>query len=188
MGEVGGVEGQLEGELVVEMDVGEDPLLAGLADPLVLDVVDEPLGLERRADGFGAVGEQVQVDVRALADVAGERAPDQPGAEDAEHPHQAQRRQSHPPQILRPPLAFVHPGESLDLVADFAVARQVARLDVAAADSPGGLHLGSKVLRFVSGVHQSGRLEGDPTSQSLARHVRLRRHQAHQRGAGLCLQ
>ena len=50
-------------------------------------------------------------------------------------------------------------AQSLDLVADFAVAGQIARLELASGDPPGGLELGTEVLGFLPVVHQPGGLQ-----------------------------
>src|SRR5438067_418310 len=63
------------------------------------------------------VGENVNVDVGAFADVAGHHAADQSRPERAENAHQAQRFQTHVAQIGSAFFAFVNAGEDLDLVA-----------------------------------------------------------------------
>ena len=90
MGLVLGVDGQLEVEAVVDVDVREDARLAVLDDLLALDVELVALLFEQVGDEAGAVAEDVQVDVGALADVAGHDAADEPRPERPQQPHQAQ--------------------------------------------------------------------------------------------------
>ena len=120
--------------------------------------------------GFGRVGEDVQVDVGALADVAGEHAADQPRAKRREPPHHGQRGEPHVAQVVGAAVAFVEPGERLNLVADFDVAGQVGRLDPALADLPGRLHFGAVVFRLLPVVHQPGGFPGDLPPQFRAIH------------------
>ena len=164
------VDRQLEGKAVDEVHVREDSLLAVLADLLALDRVVEAVLIEQVRDRLGRVGEHVQVDVGALPDVAGEDAADEPRAKRREPAHHRQRGQPHGEQVVGARLAFEQPGQHLDLVADFDVARQVGRLDPALADLPGRLHLGRVVLRLLPGVHQPGGLPGDLPPQFRAIH------------------
>ena len=170
VGLVAGVKRQLEVEAVRDMNVRICPLFALLEDPLALDLVDDPLGIQGRRDRLEAVGEQVQVDVRAPAHVAGQRAADQARAETLQKPHHAQGFQAHLPQLLGAVVALVHPGHDLDFVADFAIAGQVGGLEVAADDSPGGLHLGPEILRFFAGVHEPGRFPCEPATRLVTSH------------------
>ena len=50
-------------EAVVDMDVGEDPGLAMLDDPLVLDVIDQAVLVESGGQECEAVTEDMDVDV-----------------------------------------------------------------------------------------------------------------------------
>ncbi len=52
-----GIKGQLVGEAVVDVDVGEDPLLAVLDDPLLLDLVGQGVVVESVGDDRLAVGD-----------------------------------------------------------------------------------------------------------------------------------
>jgi hypothetical protein len=75
------VDGQFEREAVLDVNVDERPLLAVLPHPLALDLVGHALVVQRACNGLDAVGKQVQVNVRTAADVTGQGAADQPGAE-----------------------------------------------------------------------------------------------------------
>ena len=81
-------------------------------------------------------------------------------------PHQAEGLQAHVAEVFRPPLAFVEAGPDLDLVADFAVAGQIARLEVAAGDPPGRLEFGAEVFGFLALVHQPGGIPGHLATES----------------------
>jgi len=93
--------------------------------------------------------------------VSGHRAADQPRPKGAEDPHHPQRFDAHLAKVFAPPQALVHARQRLNLVADFAIAGQIAGFDVSAADPPSGLHLRPKILRLIPGVHQPSRLPGD---------------------------
>ena len=68
----------------------------------------------------------MQVDVGAVADVAGERAADQPRAKGPQQAHHAAGLRSRMSRRLSvPPLALVEPGQDLNLVADFAIAGEI---------------------------------------------------------------
>ena len=121
-----GVEGQLEIVAVVDVNVREDPFLAVLDDPLVLDVVLQAQLVERVGHERQAVAEDVDVDVGALADVPGPDAADQPRAEPREQAHQAQGIEPHVAEVFEPLGPLVDAGHRLDLVADLVVAGQVA--------------------------------------------------------------
>ena len=95
MGLVLGVDGQLEVEAVVDVDVREDARLAVFDDLLAFEVELAAGLFEQVGDEGGAVAEDVQVDVGAFADVAGHDAADEPRPEGAEQPHQAQGVQAH---------------------------------------------------------------------------------------------
>ena len=48
----------------------------------------------------------MQIDVGAAADVAGQRAADQPGPEGLQDPHHAEGLQAHVAEVFGPPIAF----------------------------------------------------------------------------------
>ena len=152
---VGPVDGQFEGKSVGHMDVRKQPLLAMLADPLALHVVDDPCLVEHQRDGFDAVGEDVKIDVRTFAHVAGEHTADQPRSESPQQLHQPQGFQPHLPQFQRAVVALVKTRQRLDFIAYFGVARQIRRLDPTATDPPCRLLFGAKVLRFLPMIHQT---------------------------------
>ena len=168
-----GVERQLEFVAVVNVDVGEGPLLAVLDDPLVLDVVLEAKLVERVGHEGEAVAEDVDVDVRALADVPGPDAADQPGPEPGQQPHQPQGIEPHVAQSLQALRPLVHPGHRLDLVADLPVAGQVARpMSILDAKLAGGLALGGEILGFGPVIHHLGGQKGDLAPNAFVGHVR----------------
>ena len=74
-------------------------LLVVLDDPLVLDVVLEAQLVERVGHQGEAVAEDVDVDVGALADVAGQDAADQPRPEACQHAHEPQGIEPHVAQV-----------------------------------------------------------------------------------------
>ena len=84
------------------------------------------------------------------------------------------------------PLALgpIAPGNRLDAGANLAVAGQVVGADFAAHQPPGRLHLRPRVLGFLVGEDQLGGLERHAATQTIKRHLRMRRNQAHQCGAG----
>ena len=172
VGLVGRVDGEFEVEAVDEMDVREDAFLAVLADLLAFDGVVEAVLIEQMRDGFGRIGEDVQVDVGALPHVAGEDAADQPRAKRREAAHHRQRGEPHGEQVIGAGCAFEQPGQQLDLVADFDVAGQVGRLDPALADLPGRFLFGRVVFRLLPGIHQPGGFPGDLPPQFRAIHQR----------------
>ena len=133
MGLVAGVDGQLEGKAIVDVDVDEDPLLALLADFLALDLVRKSLSVENGGHRLDAVGKDVQIDVGTAANVAREGAADQAGPECPQQPHHAEGLQTHVAEVFRPPLALLELRPDLDLLADLAIAGQVAGLEIAAA-------------------------------------------------------
>ena len=108
----------------------------------------------------------MQIDVGAAADVAGERAADQAGAERLEDPHHAEGLEAHVAEVFRPPLALLELCPDLDLVADFAVAGQIAGLEVASRDPPGRLEFCAEVFGFLALVHQPGGIEGHLATES----------------------
>ena len=180
-----GVEGQLEIEAVVDVDVGEDPLLAVLDDPLPLDVVVKARRVERVADERQAVAEDVDVDVRALADVARPDAADQPRVEPRELAHQAEGLDPHVAEGLETFVALVHPRHRLDLVADLGVGRQVAGpVTVLDPELLGGLALGGEVFGLGPLVHHLGGEERDLPPDSLIGHGDGAPFHAHRGGAG----
>src|SRR5262249_28520200 len=156
-----GVDGQLKVEAVVDVDVRKDARLAVLDDLLALDIVLVALLFEEVGDEADAVGEQVEVDVGALTDVAGHDAADEPWAERPQDAHQAQRIEAHVTEVLGAFFALVDAGEELDLFADFGVGGEIFGFDLLAADAFGGLALGGVVLRLDALIHQASGFERD---------------------------
>ena len=136
---------------------------------------------------LGAVAEDVQVDVGALADVAGHDAADEPRAERPQQPHQAQGLEAHVAEVSSVRLvALVQAGEELDLVADLGVGGEVVGLDAAAAEALGGLALGGEVLGLDPLVHQPGGFEGDRLAElDIGHSFHAPIFAAHSCGAGL---
>lgn len=138
---VGRINRQLERKTVLQVDVREHSLLPVLDDSaLSLDVVDQSLFVEHRGDGVDAIGEQVQVNVAAGADVARQDAADQGRGRNG--PRRRIRRRAstaHFAEMAGPLRAFVQAGERLNLVANFGVRRQIGRLDPGLANAVGGL-------------------------------------------------
>ena len=185
MGLVRRVDGQLDGVSVVDVDVREDPLLAVLDDPLQLDLVGQAVLVEGGGHERDAVAEDVEVDVRAVADVAGPDAADESGSEPGELPHHPERLDAH---VAEPGPAFrplVHAGEGLDLVADLAVGGQVGGpVPVLDAELARGLALGGEVLGLGPLVHELGGEEGDLPPDAVVGHGGGAPLHAHQGGAG----
>src|SRR5881398_3710522 len=100
MGLVFRVDGQLEVEAIVDVDVREHPRLLELDDLLALDVELEALALQYVGKQAHGIGEHVDVDVGAFADVAGHHAADEARAEGPQDAHEAQRFQAHFAQML----------------------------------------------------------------------------------------
>ena len=168
-----GVERQLEVVAVEDVDVGEDPLLVVLDDPLELDVVLDVQLVEGVGHQREAVAEDVDVDVGALADVPGQDAADQPRPEPGQELHEPQGVEPHVEQVLEPLGALVHPGHGLDLVADLLVAGQVAGpMAILDAELLGGLALGGEVLGLGPAIHHLGGQEGDLAPDAFISHVR----------------
>src|SRR5262245_15888240 len=164
------IDGQLEGKAIGDVDVREGAGLAVLDDLLALDLEHIPLALEQAGDAIDAIAEQVQVDVGAVADVAGHDAADEPRPERAQQTHESQGGEAHLAQILGACLALVQAGEVLDQVADLGVGGEVAGLDGAAAEAFGGFALGGEVLGLHAVVHQAGGFKGDGMPESCIGH------------------
>ena len=81
-------------------------------------------------------------------------------------PHHAEGLQAHVAEVFRPPLAFLELRPDLDLVADFAVAGQIAGLEVAARDAAGRLEFCAEVFGFLALVHQPGGIPGHLATES----------------------
>jgi hypothetical protein len=84
---LGRIDGQLEGVVATDVNVGVDLLFTRFANSLARDLVAEAIGVEQVGDRLGRVAEDVEVDVGALANVPREDAPNQPGAERGEPAH-----------------------------------------------------------------------------------------------------
>ena len=67
-------------------------------------------------------------------------------------------------------IAFVQPGESLNLVADLCIARQINWIHPTTADPTSCLHLGAIVFALVAFVHQSRGLPRDLPPQFRGTH------------------
>ena len=130
--------------------------------------------LEHRRDGRDDVGEDVQVDVRALADVAGQNGADEARRERATAAASCAARPSRISRRCSCALfAFIEVGEGLDLVADFGVGGEVAGLDaiVSNASWRAALRLAVKYSVLVPFVHQLRREQRDLASDSCISHV-----------------
>ncbi len=114
--------------------------------------------------------EDVQVDIAAAADVAGQRAADQPRPEDAQQAHHSQRLDPHLAQILGALVPFEQAGEDLDLVANLPIAGQILGFDPAASHPLGGFQLGPVILGLDALVHQAGGFPGDLLPQLAVKH------------------
>ena len=66
---------------IVNVDVGERPLFTILDDPFVLDVVLETKLVERVGHEGETIAEDVEIDIRTLANVPGANTADQARAE-----------------------------------------------------------------------------------------------------------
>ena len=111
--------------------------------------------------------EDVDIDVRPLANVSGEHAADQAGTESREQAHEAQGLEPHVTELGEPPWPLVHAGEGLHLVANLAVAGQIGGSEaVFHSQLPGGLALGREVLALGPTVHQLRGEEGDLPSKT----------------------
>src|SRR5262245_29680615 len=109
----------------------------------------------------------------------GHDAADEPRAEGPQKTHVVQRLEPHLFEVLRAFVAFVKPGEDLDLVADFRVGRKVLRLDVSSTETLGRLALGRVVLALDPLVHQSSGFERDGLPKLVMSHPFMRRYEAH---------
>ncbi len=123
-----------------------------------------------------AVGENVNVDVGAFADVAGHDAADEPRPEGTEKAHEPQGFEAHVAEVGGAVVAFVEAGEDLDLIADFGVGREVRRFDAAPAQAFGGLAFGGEVFGFLSLVHQPGGFQRDRLTKFGISHPFMRRY------------
>ena len=85
-------------------------------------------------------------------------------------PHHAEGLQAHVAEVVRPLLALLELRPDLDLVADFAVAGQIARLEVAAREAAGGLEFGAEVFGFFALVHQPGGVTSHLATKLVAGH------------------
>ncbi len=148
-----GIDSQFIIERVAHVDVREHTSLVVLDHLLAFDVESVPLAVEQADDQLHAVRKQVDVDVRALADMAGHDAADQPGLEPAQQAHEAQSVQAHVAQMLGARLAFLGAREDLNEVADFGVGREIVGLEMASAEPFRGLALRGEVLGLHAVVH-----------------------------------
>src|SRR5204862_2011304 len=94
------IDRELEVETIVDVNVRKSSGFAMLDDLLALDVVLYAFLIEQVGDEADAVGENMQVDVGALADVAGHHAADEPRPKDTQQAHQTQGLQTHGPKVL----------------------------------------------------------------------------------------
>ena len=70
----------------------------------------------------------------------------------------------------------MHVGQSLHLIADFAIGGKIAGVvAVVEAERAGGFALGGEVFGFLSFVHQSRREERNLSSDSCISHILSRR-------------
>jgi hypothetical protein len=102
--------------------------------------------------------------------MTGQGAADEFGLEAREHAHDAERYQSHVLEVIRSPLAFMEPGEGLDLVAYLGIARQISWFYPALTDAPRRFLLGPVILRFVAKVHRPRGFETDLPPQFVRFH------------------
>ena len=141
--------------------MNEDPLLVELDHPFALHFVEHPQIVEHQTDRLGGCRKDVQVDVGAAANVAGQGRTDQPWVETPQRAHQRQCPQPH----LAEPILAISPleqrGHAEDLVPDLGVRGEVLGLGIH-AHSPGGLSLGDVILGDLAFVHQPRCLERDP--------------------------
>ena len=100
-------------------------------------------------------------------------------------PHEMERFQAHLPEVLGAAVAFMEPGEELDLIANFGVGRKILRLDAAPAETFGRLAFGGEVLGFDPFVHQPSGFQGNFLAKLDIGHPFMRRYEAHCDGAGL---
>ena len=64
----------------------------------------------------------------------------------------------------------MEPGKGLNLLADFRIGRQIARLDAAATNELGRFAFGGEVFRFSALIHEACRLERDRMTKFDIRH------------------
>src|SRR5262249_12549632 len=113
------------------------------------------------------VGKDVQIDVRAAADVTRQHAADEPRAEARELAHEAEGVEPHGAEVGVTGGAFVHAGHGFDLIANLGVGGAVAGAMARGDDEVGGgVAVGGEVLLFLSGVHHAGRQRGDLTTNA----------------------
>lgn len=62
----------------------------------------------------------------------------------------------HVAEVLGPLLAFVEIRPELNLIADFAIAGQIARFEIAPCDPSGRLELCGEIFRHFPTVHEPG--------------------------------
>ncbi len=166
-----GIQGQLVGETIVDVNMREDSLFAILDDSLTLDFIRQGIFVEGVGDDGLAVGKDVDVDIGTVPDVAGPDAADQAGSEPREFAHQAKGLEAHVVEVLEPFGAFMDPGHRLDLVADLGVGGEVAGSEsVFDPELFGGLALGGEVLGFGPIVHQLGGEKGDLPPDAFVSH------------------
>jgi len=112
----------------------------------------------------------MQIDIRTTADMAGQSAADKPRAEGIQNPHHAEGLQTHFAKVFRPLLTFLELGPNLNLVADFAVAGQIAWLEVASRDAAGCFEFCAEVFGFFALVHQPAGIPSHLATKLVARH------------------
>src|SRR4051794_36105219 len=113
MGLIFRVDGQLEVEAVVDVDVSENTSYCKFDNLLALDIELNTFRVQQVGDEPDCVREDVNIDVRALADVSGHDTADEPGTKGAEEPHQPQRFKAHLAEVLGAFVPFVDTGMHL---------------------------------------------------------------------------
>ena len=131
-----------------------------------------------------AVGEDMDIDVRAFAHMPGHDAADQARTKSPKKTHQAQRLQPHVAEVLRAFFTFMDAGKDLNLLADLGIGGKIRGFDALAAQAFGRLAFGRVVFRFDAFVHQPGGLLSDCLAKSEIGHPFMRRNQAHRAARG----
>jgi len=147
------------------------PLPTMLPDDFAFHAVVEAFCIQARLDWFGRGCENVNIDVRPVSNMSGERAADNLRAESRQKSHYSQRFHSHFPQTVEAGTAFEQIRHPLNLVPNFGIRRQLGRRHSALAESLRGLQLCSIILSLIPRIHQPRRCNNDGSPQSFICHA-----------------
>ena len=125
MSQVASIDREFDRKAVLHVNMREDTMLALLADPFRSTSNTMPSASNCAFDARETVGKDVNVDVRTVAHVAGERAANQSRPECSQQRMIRKCFDPHFGEALCPAASFVDAGKRLDFVANLAIGRQI---------------------------------------------------------------